>query len=290
MNASDIFTQARKLAFVDSSQFPDAQMVVWLNFLYQELCGDIKKCNENYFYVRWYIDTVAYQNTYTFTLPTSSVISVQKILQMTVKYLADSYPAWTTWTSYLKWDKVVNTATWKSYVANQDNTAWATFAGDAAKRVQIFEWYTEAREVNFWAGDVDRYNAETMNAFIDRYGRMTDINNPVYLLHSTSNQMQVSIYPYVESAIVQGIKYDGIATIIDLWATATEAEILIERNYHKVLVLWLLPYIYQARWMYNENIMATNNFMEAKRKMLSEITDRVFSATEVWNPNLVWFE
>ena len=71
-------------------------MVTWLNFVYQEVCGAIKLMNENYFYVRGYIDTVPFQNTYTFALPTSTVKSVQKILQMTVKYQVDSYPAWVT--------------------------------------------------------------------------------------------------------------------------------------------------------------------------------------------------
>ena len=85
--------------------------------------------------------------------------------------------------------------------------------------------------------DIEGWNAQTMNAFVDRYGKMIDINSPVYTLSSTSNQMIVGIYPYVEDTIKSGIKYDGIATIIDLASSSTEADILLERNYHKVLVL-----------------------------------------------------
>lgn len=286
MNVSDIFTEARKLAFVNATQFTDPQMTIWMNFLYQELCWEIKKLNENYFYVRGYIDTVAFQNTYSYALATSTVVTVQKILSLSVKYQADAYPIWVTNTQYLKGDKVVNSLTSKTYVANQDMTSWATFAGDIAKWVQIFEWYNTAREINYSTGDVDNYNTDVMNAFIDRFGRAVDYGNPTYILHSTSNQMDLSIYPYVDSVIVQGIKYDGIATIKDLASTTVEADILIERNYHKCLVLGLIPYIYQSRWLNNERIDAQNNYEMYKTKMLSEITDRTFSATNVELPNL----
>lgn len=286
MNVSDIFTEARKLAFVNATQFTDVQMTIWMNFLYQELCGEIKKLNENYFYVRGYIDTVPFQNTYSYALATSTVVTVQKILSLSVKYQADSYPIWVANTLYTKGTKVVNSLTSKTYVANQDHTSWATFAGDILKWVQIYEWYNAAREINYSNGDVDNYNTDVLNAFIDRFGRAVDYGNPTYILNSTSNVMNLSIYPYVDSVIVQGIKYDGIATIKDLASTTVEADILIERNYHKCLVLGLIPYIYQSRWLNNERIDAQNNYEMYKTKMLSEITDRTFSATNVELPNL----
>ena len=284
MNVSDIFTEARTLSYSTSDQFSDDQLTIWLNFEYQYICDEIKKTNENYFYTRWYMDTVAYQNKYSFTLPTSSVASIQKILQMTIKYENDTYPAWATWTVYTAWTKITNVG--KSYIANVNHTAWATFAWDSAKWVQIYENYSNCREVNFSNWDLQRYNENMPDAFIDRYGKAFTNDDPVFALTSTTNIMDFQIYPWPTETVKDWIKYEALKTIIDLTKTSVEADILIDRNYHRILVFALLPYIYQAKWMYNEQDFALQKFLDQREKMLSAITDRNFSATEVNTPSL----
>ena len=35
-----------------------------INDVYHDFCNEVRKLNENYFYHRWYFDTIAYENKY----------------------------------------------------------------------------------------------------------------------------------------------------------------------------------------------------------------------------------
>ena len=98
------------------------------------------------------------------------------------------------------------------------------------------------------------------------------------------------IYPYPEEVIKSGIKFDYLKTVVDLDYASTESEILIDRNHHRVLVLALLPYIYQAKGMLNEKQLAIADYKEARNVFLSQSSDRVQGSTTAQIPNLVGIE
>lgn len=410
MNVANIISEALVLWYAESTQFSwwTTQLLTWLNFEYQKLCGDLKIINENYFYGRGYFDCVPYQNQYDFSLATVSIVAPQKMLNVSIKYQADTYPAWSASSAYTIGDKVMNNG--KTYICNSTHTAKATIeylnlltlsaimvagetvtiqgitltataaggallpgqfaigisqaacaanlaalinggTGSASTFVplsntnqsiftqseivasvtatndvqllssrsltlsetstvwsrwaetngwftQIYENYTSARPQALSITDIDSNNDSiSNNPFIDAYWVGRGVGNPVYALTSSNaigggngNKMCLMIYPYPEEVIKSWIKFDYLKTIVDLEYTSTESEILIERAYHRVLVLALLPYIYQAKGMLNEKQLAIADYKEARNVFLAQSSDRVQGSTTAQIPNLIGIE
>lgn len=81
MDVSTIYTSARLLASVDSTQTPDATMQVFLRRTYRDLVNAIKtQVNEDFFYDEWTTDTVANQREYVLPARTSLVAGCNKVL------------------------------------------------------------------------------------------------------------------------------------------------------------------------------------------------------------------
>lgn len=292
MDVPIILEQWRILGYIDSTQADDDQMIIWLNFVYKKFCAKVKAINENYFYDRLYFDTVAYQNKYEFALPTAIVAAPNKALNIAIKYQADTYTSWAASTVYALWDKVMNNG--YAYVCSVAHTSGVSF--DATKFTRIYENYADAREVDY-SSNVNQYNDVSIDPFIDRYWSNISLYNPVFTLTSSNasgasagNKMVLNLYPAVQTVIKDGIQVDYLKTIIDLLKTTLEADVLVERDYHEVLVMGLLPYIFQRKGMRQERIDAIADYKALEDQVLAEITDRVQSSTTVQSPNLAAIE
>lgn len=87
MNTSNIITQFRTDAYVDSTQVPDATAIIWLNRVYRFLINEIRqKVNEDYFYNEWTTNSVQNQREYTFLDRTASVPWMVKVKWVSIKY------------------------------------------------------------------------------------------------------------------------------------------------------------------------------------------------------------
>lgn len=292
MDVSTILTQARTLWAIDSTQADDSTMTVWLNFVYKRLCSKIKAINENYFYGVYFFDSVPYQNQYEFVLPTASVVGTQKVLNVSVKYQWDTYTAWAASTAYALGDKV--TYNGYSYVCSTAHTSSGSF--DSTKRTRVYEWYTDAREIDY-SNNVYQYEGNRSDPFIDKYWSYYRGTAPSFVLTSSNaswssvgNKLVLNIFPSIETVIKDAIKVDHIKSIIDLTSSTVEADILIERDYHEVLVAWLLPYIFQAKLMNSEKQLASQEYKDMEYEMLNAMSDRVQSPTTIQNPNLSLLE
>lgn len=285
MNVASIIAEARALSYVNTTQVSDAQMLSWLNFENQEIYSEVLKLNEYYFYDSITMDTVPYQNKYTLTESTSTVSAFKKMLQVNIKYQPDNYQAWVTGTVYAKWDKVMNA--WKTYIANTNHTAWATFNWDASKWVQIFENYMDTDETWF-LDNMDNLNQSLVSnmpaVFSNSY--IYQAWKPKYFMATSWWVNSLYIYPYPTEAIVDWIKIYWVKSAPDLTLASTEDDILLEREYHRIFVFALLPYCWHARWMINEKNDAIAEYERRKALILSEITDRNMSPTLATLPNL----
>ena len=89
MQVSDIYSLARTLTYSDTSNMPDADAQKYLRLTYRDLINAIKaQVNEDFFYNEWTADTVASQREYTLPARTGSVDGCNKLLGVSVKYLA----------------------------------------------------------------------------------------------------------------------------------------------------------------------------------------------------------
>ena len=89
MNVSDIVALARKLTMTDSRQVTDTDAVSYLNIVYSDLWSTIAKdVNEDAFFHTWYVNTLAYVNTYGLPVSGSGNIGMLANLGVSIQYHA----------------------------------------------------------------------------------------------------------------------------------------------------------------------------------------------------------
>lgn len=106
MDVNAILDNARTLSYTNSNQLSNTNAIPLLNFIYNDITAEIREMNENYFYFTDYINTVAFQNGYNFTLPTSSVSAIQKLLQVSILFKLPDLDTFTANYTYNKGDKI----------------------------------------------------------------------------------------------------------------------------------------------------------------------------------------
>lgn len=92
MNAQDVVNRARRLAYVDSSQYSDVVAIEDLNIIYHDIENTIiTEVSEDFFWDYFTADTVIWQEEY--NLPTWLIwnyTSLYKSLWISIKYSADT--------------------------------------------------------------------------------------------------------------------------------------------------------------------------------------------------------
>lgn len=90
MNAQDIVALARKLTCTDATQVLDADAVVFLNVVYDDLWTSIARdTGEDFFFHTWYINTLAGENTYALPSESGTQIGLLYSLAVSLQYNAN---------------------------------------------------------------------------------------------------------------------------------------------------------------------------------------------------------
>lgn len=242
---------------------------------------EINKLNENYFYKRWYLDAVKFQNKYDLPLQSGGTRAIKKINAVNILYQLPGYPDWIADNAYSKGAIVIYLG--KQYIAKEDNQE-AVF--DPLQWEQIFSSYTTATDIA-----IDQANSEALNMY--PYAMLGDpsfltLNDTPTLypkfwhgqdrdLSKNTMQWCLYVFPYTAYDILQGIIIDGIATVSDLTTTSAEADIFLEPDYHSLLVQGRVWRAYKAAQKIDYATQAQAEYLQQKERVLSQITDRVES-------------
>lgn len=84
----------------------------------------------------------------------------------------------------------------------------------------------------------------------------------------------VFIYPTPSESVTNGLKLYWVCNLWDIATSGSETSIEIPIEYHDLIALGMLQYIYQSRGMLNEATMALNLYNTKKQQMVWELTDR----------------
>ena len=88
------------------------------------------------------------------------------------------------------------------------------------------------------------------------------------------------MYPTPDQSVANWLKLEGIKEAYDLTIDMTQDDILIPYQYHKVLYLSLIPYVYEKRKKYEESFAAQNKYEKARDEMLDQLAMRKVSNTQ----------
>ena len=131
--------------------------------------------------------------------------------------------------------------------------------------------HIKAREESLWSLKKDM-------AYYENY---SDYENPIY----TVNDNSIFIFPAPKKDITDGIKLSGIRNIKDYTETTTEAEMVVSPSYHKILLQWILPYIYKANWELDKYNLEMSEYERMKRETIRKLSDRVETPFYAGYPN-----
>lgn len=246
---ADAYTEAR----CDSWNVDAANAIRYCDDIYQELIDEKKLINEDFVKKTSKIDTVVYANKY--ALPTD----FEKMSMISIKYSVPTYDARVSWNDYVIWDKVTNW--WLAYVCWTANTAWATFSWDAAKRVQIYEWYQPC-----------------MPRTVD-FDLMQDFNNvsessPVYFYENND----LYIFPRPKSIVKEWIKFDYIPVEPTLTTSTADTTIKIEPKLRDARVAWTAMKFAKHMWKTDLKNELMADYIDWKNKCIERWTDRHYNA------------
>lgn len=287
MDVNAIIDNARTLSYTNSNQLSNTNAIPLLNFIYNDITAEIREMNENYFYFTDFINTVAFQNGYNFTLPTSWVSAIQKLLQVSILFKLPDLDTFTANYAYNKGDKIQEAGL--QYRAKADFTSWLAF--NLSDWAQVREWYGYVNEQNIGGYDLDMLNNRTdpLNTSFPFNVRQYTQQNPIYIFgnsKSNDNQQALYVYPYPEYSVTQWIKIEGIRSIIDLVVWGAESTILIDRQYHRALSYGLSYLIFQSQWKENEAISRKWDYDREKDLVLRQMSNRTLSPNYQRMPNL----
>ena len=208
MTPAQIIAKARLQAYVDSTMYPDAQALLDLNFVYQDIISEIiTRVDEDYFWNIGKAPTVIWQEEYTITeiWETPDNFKINQINKVFIKYTED----------------------------------W---------------WYTKATRVNPASLEFDS----------DWYKSNQCVLNPFFYIQDKS----VFLFPAPTKVIADWLKIHTILQPQDLSLAGTEDSIKIDQRFHRYLIDWMLPLIYQSRWMINEATNFNNLYEISKTRLI----------------------
>lgn len=123
MNVSTIITRARRFAYTNSTDYPDATALQDLNIIKDQFWSEIvSRLPEDYQWESWTATTVSLQGEYSIPQPTSSSVGATMIKSVAISYTSDTYEE----TGLIQYTncRLVNPATleheWNYYCENQD--------------------------------------------------------------------------------------------------------------------------------------------------------------------------
>lgn len=232
MNTQNLVDRARRLAYVDSTQYSDTVAIEDLNIIYHDIENTIiTEVSEDFFWDYFTADTVIWQEEY--NLPTwlsGNYTSLYKSLAISVKYSAD--------TDYIKWERQY------PYLLPQD---------------------------------------------LSHYKTNQPKSKPFYHISDKS----YFIYPAPTEVVTGWIKIYWIKNLSDLTISSTANDIFagsIPTKFYNIISLWMLEFIYQARWMINEANNARMRYLQERSKLVEYLSDRDDWVYEKQEPDLSYYK
>lgn len=156
---------------------------------------------------------------------------------------------------------------------------------DVNKISDLFVKYSETWEY-IKATKVEKFQ---LDKDLEWYQLNTSKSNPFYFVYNNS----IFIYPTIEtgsSDIINWVKLNAALTPIDLILAWDEDSILLEKEYHYILSLWMLPYIFQRRWLLQEKQFAEQDYQNELTNLIIRLSDRTNWMTDFNMPNLSYYE
>jgi len=126
----------------------------------------------------------------------------------------------------------------------------------------------------------------TMEMTPDWYETNQSPETPLFTIADNS----VFIYPKPSINVTGGIRASVTTIPKDLLIDDTEDKIKLQRQYHKVLVYGIIPYIYTQRGMLNEAQLANWIYEQLKNDLVMKLSDRDLSPLETSLPDLSYYE
>lgn len=289
MNVQQIVNLSRQLAYTDSTQYTDAVAIEDFNNLYHDLENDIVRfVDEDYYYDIEYSDLVANQIEYPYPLSTSGISGMKKMKWLSIKYMDDSCRV----SSYDNNTKVVELEQAYSWLVagmtvKFTNKEWYVIHTDTVATINVawLEFVLTTGSASLAAGNLLKYKdwiiyQRANNVSLDNFpmdeGYYRD-TQPQYMPMYKISDKSLRIYPVSPIDVVNGIKIYIIRDQIDLTISATESDINIPRQYHNFIAYWMVPRIYQRRWMANESDRTQAVFDAKRDEMMKELSNRNIS-------------
>lgn len=146
MDAASIFTMAREMAWDVSAtnpKFTDAALLKYANLVRHEIENAIiSRVDEDFFYRKFTVDTVANQSEYSFQTSTALQIGMKKILSCGIKYTSED--------TYFKNIKPSNTVSKIDYIDNLAANQSYSDAFFTLKNSSLFIYPAPTEAVTNW--------------------------------------------------------------------------------------------------------------------------------------------
>lgn len=121
--------------------------------------------------------------------------------------------------------------------------------------------YIKAKQEDLW----------NLKKDMNYYENYADYNNPIYTLNDNS----IFIFPQPKTTVINWIRLSWIRNIKDYTASTTEKEMVIRPTYHKILLQWVLPYIYKATGELDKYNIEMSEYERMKKETIRKLADRV---------------
>lgn len=163
-------------------------------------------------------------------------------------------------------------------IAKWDTVAWQEeYVIDTLVRNSVSKKINEINNVYIKYASTDPYYAKARRVNptqlpydMDWYKVSQSKQDPIFFIQDKS----IFIYPAPDSTVTDWLKANVIYQPSDLTTSSTEDDIELVPRFHKVIVAWLLPYIYSVKQQVDMEQVKLQLYTLAKKEMIAQIKNR----------------
>lgn len=179
------------------------------------------------------------------------------------------------------------TATYKT-----DTVIWQS-GYDLQTATASVEWHKKIKRVEIKYSSDDtyytkliEYNENMLDMPLEYYESNTSTIDAFYIIKWN----KIHIYPTPTEEILNWVQIEFAPTPIDLILWGAEATVLIPRQFHSLISIGMLQYIYQHLWKINEKNDIIVQYERMKDEMVRELSDRATAPAYWVLPSLSVYE
>jgi len=105
--------------------------------------------------------------------------------------------------------------------------------------------------------------------------------DPFFVIQEDS----IFLFPTPDEVVTDWVKIHVIVNLVDLAAWWAETTVMIPRQWHHLIAIWVKQYIYMARNLINEKNDAKNEYETEKLKFINALSERYVNPVNVKLPN-----